>query len=255
MSTIRVHRRTRYTTVDRRAVNDERLSFRARGILAWLLDKPDDWRFDSESIARQGIEGRDAVRAALRELREAGYMIQRKVRGGDGRIVTETLVFEHPTEAAAFLSPEPGNPSPVPPPTAGEPAAGNPSSGAPGPLVNPETEDGDRSGATPREEGALFDCPQPAPQPVDLSINQRAQAIARAVYDGRNPRPVMPFPALIVMARRFLEAGHPDVALQRAMVDAPTITNGAVEFALNRGGRRQIPPPMQDRDLPERLVL
>ncbi len=68
MTTIRVDRRDRFTTIDRDLINDYSLSFRARGILVWLLDKPDGWTVRSDFISRAGNEGRDAVRTALGEL-------------------------------------------------------------------------------------------------------------------------------------------------------------------------------------------
>lgn len=99
MTTIRVDRRDRFTTVDRGLVNDDRLSFRARGILVWLLDKPDGWKIQADSIARQGKEGRDAVRSALCELEAAGYVERRKFRDGDGRWQSESIVRELPGQA------------------------------------------------------------------------------------------------------------------------------------------------------------
>jgi hypothetical protein len=88
--------RKRWTTVDRDVVNDKRLSFRARGVLVWLLDKPDTWEVRSNAIAGAGPEGRDAIRAAFQELEQFGYMKHRKVQHDDGRWVTETWVYERP---------------------------------------------------------------------------------------------------------------------------------------------------------------
>lgn len=119
MTTIRVAKRRRFTVISRDAVNDDRLSFRARGVLAWLLDKPDDWSCNSEQIASAGREGRDAVRVALRELQAAGYLRHEKVQGETGRWRTATMLFEVPT---------PENPSSVPTPE-------NPTVGKPGPVV------------------------------------------------------------------------------------------------------------------------
>lgn len=96
MSTIRVARRKRYATIARETVNDVRLSYRARGVLCWLLDKPDDWSADSESIAAQGKEGRDAVRTALKELERIGYLRRAKRQTDAGLWVTEWTVFERP---------------------------------------------------------------------------------------------------------------------------------------------------------------
>lgn len=124
MSTLRVARRRRYTQVDRRSVNDAQLSFRARGLLVWLLDKPDDWAVDSTSISEHASEGRDAIRTALRELELGGYLVRSKRQGDLGRWLTETLVYEHPDlRPDAWESvpgPTPGNPTP------GEPTVGGP---------------------------------------------------------------------------------------------------------------------------------
>lgn len=50
------------------------LSFRARGVLLHLLKLPDGTRLDSSRIAADGTEGRDAVRNALVELEQLGYV-------------------------------------------------------------------------------------------------------------------------------------------------------------------------------------
>lgn len=90
----------RWTAVDRRTINDEALSFRARGVLVWLLDKPEDWEWRSDTIALVGAEGRDAIRAAVRELEEHGYVERRRVQGESGRWLTETWVYERPEDSA-----------------------------------------------------------------------------------------------------------------------------------------------------------
>lgn len=101
MAIRRAPRRHRYTSVERSSLNDDRLSFRSRGVLVWLLDKPDDWRTDSTAIARAGKEGREAIRSALRELEEAGYLRRSKTQDEGGRWVTIVDVYETPEEADA----------------------------------------------------------------------------------------------------------------------------------------------------------
>ncbi len=94
--TIRVEHRKQFTVVDSRTINDEALSLRATGLLVWLLDKPDGWRINSIEISKRCKEGRDAVRAAIAELEEAGYITREKYRGPDGRWVNEAVVRERP---------------------------------------------------------------------------------------------------------------------------------------------------------------
>lgn len=116
-----------FTILDNAALNDERLSFRARGVLAYILSKPADWRTTSACLARVAKEGRDAIRAALNELKDAGYVVYEKIRdAATGRIATICTVYEVPVEGAnspevvRIAAPGPGKPAP------GEPNTGNP---------------------------------------------------------------------------------------------------------------------------------
>jgi len=74
MSIIRIAKRDNpYVQIDHRVLEDERLSWKAKGLLAYLLSKPRDWRVMSEDLVAKATDGRDAVKAAMRELRDAGY--------------------------------------------------------------------------------------------------------------------------------------------------------------------------------------
>lgn len=98
MTTIRVARRHRFTSIDRRTIRDKRLSFKARGVLVWLLDKPDDWHTSVELLAAESPEGAFSVRSACKELEQFGYL--RRVRRHEGgRYVVEWLLHEVPPDA------------------------------------------------------------------------------------------------------------------------------------------------------------
>lgn len=126
MNVIRVAKRQRYTVVDRRTVNDSRLTFRARGVLVWLLDKPDGWEITREELAKQTPEGQDAMRTVLKELVTLGYLVREKRQTENGTWVTDSVLYEVPdTEGGK-------------PPT-GQPKGGFPTAGFP-PSKNPKTE-------------------------------------------------------------------------------------------------------------------
>lgn len=78
MSILRVKRTPGYTSVPNRTLHDKRLSFRARGVLTFLLAHPDDWEISTGDLSAYAVEGRDAIRSALDELRKLGYVEQFK---------------------------------------------------------------------------------------------------------------------------------------------------------------------------------
>lgn len=68
------------------------LSARAIGVLVLMLSKPPGWRFSTERLALEVREGRDAVRAAVTELEEAGFVSRRQQAGENGVWVTVVKV-------------------------------------------------------------------------------------------------------------------------------------------------------------------
>lgn len=93
---VRRPRYHRFTVLPDEALNDERLTWKARGLLAFLLSKPDHWRTTSAHLANVGPDGRDAVRAGLAELEDAGYLVRRKYRDERGRWKQDTYVYDNP---------------------------------------------------------------------------------------------------------------------------------------------------------------
>jgi len=55
-------------------LNSKEISLKAKGLFAYIQSKPKDWKFSVDMIATQMKEGREAIRSALKELEEAGYL-------------------------------------------------------------------------------------------------------------------------------------------------------------------------------------
>ncbi len=122
---IRTARPDRYTIVHTHTIEDSRLSWTARGLLIYLLSKPDDWKVIVKELQRRGDLGRDGVYRLLQELRSTGYMNFVKHRAADGRIRGGTYyVFDTPGEGVSGI-PHPELPETVKPDTA-EPDPVNP---------------------------------------------------------------------------------------------------------------------------------
>ena len=83
---IRARRRYRFLIIDQQAVEDPRLSWAARGLLGYLLSRPDDWKVLIKDLQRRGDLGRDGIYKLVKELREAGYVHFHRARDHQGRI-------------------------------------------------------------------------------------------------------------------------------------------------------------------------
>jgi len=95
-----------HTTIANDALRDPRLSLKAKGLLALLLSLPDDWTYRLEWVVQQSKDGRDATRAALAELREAGYLKTTPARGDDGQFVGhDWLISDQPMDLEGEIDP------------------------------------------------------------------------------------------------------------------------------------------------------
>lgn len=85
-----------YTVLSNAVIRDDHLSYRARGVLMYLLSQPGDWETSSERIAAAGKEGRDAIRTALRELIDVGYVTRESEQTAAGHWVMHYTVRDTP---------------------------------------------------------------------------------------------------------------------------------------------------------------
>lgn len=142
---IRARRRYRFAITDQRSIEDERLSWAARGLFHYVLSRPDDWRILVDDLRRKGDLGRDGIYALLRELRRYGYMRYVPVRDEYGRIRGGIYyVHEVPYE------PDPDKPDTAEPDTV-QPDTARPCPAIPDALPNTETNQ--RTTTTTTESG------------------------------------------------------------------------------------------------------
>ncbi|MFD5462311.1 hypothetical protein ACFWIQ_05680 [Kitasatospora sp. NPDC127059] len=97
-----------FTVLPNGLLQDRRLSFTARGLLADLLSRPDGWREDGRQMADSSPQGRGAVRRALKELKDAGYYRVDTVRMPNGTVRSEAHVFDTPQSSPVVPRPASG---------------------------------------------------------------------------------------------------------------------------------------------------
>lgn len=79
MAVFRVHKTKDFTVMSNRHLRDKSLTLKAKGLLSVILSLPDDWKYSIAGLAAICKEGTSAVKSALQELTEAGYVTVTKL--------------------------------------------------------------------------------------------------------------------------------------------------------------------------------
>ena len=74
MAVFRAEKTKDYTIMSNHHLKDRRLSLKAKGLLSMMLSLPKEWDYTLKGLARISREGVDAIREAVRELEQAGYV-------------------------------------------------------------------------------------------------------------------------------------------------------------------------------------
>lgn len=243
-----------FTIIDNTALRDRALSFRARGILGYVLSNVEGWETSAEAIARMGTEGRDAVRTALNELEAAGYLQRSPHRGADGRWATEWVMHETPQAADVSAGQD----------RRWESDADNPrrlnrsgSTDAVSQALKEEDHQEDH-----QEDPALADARAEAPPLFEVeaavptatvgpqdSEPDAAKELLRWWWERQDPKPAgrSAWHSGLASVRAVLEAGWtPRDVGQALKVTPPPLSVGTLEFALNNARRQAGKPTRMD---------
>lgn len=117
MAVFRVEKNHSYTVMANHHLRDERLSLKSKGLLSLILSLPDDWRISIEGMTQFSSDGKDAIRSAIRELTDAGYITRAQTHSEAGTfsgydyIVHETPVASPSSGFPTMEKPTTENPT------------------------------------------------------------------------------------------------------------------------------------------------
>lgn len=88
-----------FVTVHKNFIHDNNITFKAKGILLYLLSRPDDWQIYESEILKHTNDGKDSLKSGIRELEKIGYVERIRKRDDKGHLNGyEYLVYEHPVQ-------------------------------------------------------------------------------------------------------------------------------------------------------------
>ena len=108
-----------FVMLDKGFIDDVHLSFKAKGILTYLLSKPDNWKVIVKDLINHSADGKAAVYSGLKELKKYGYYEKNPVRENGVIAYWESVVYECPIEQKKpqeAPTPKKSEKSPISPP-------------------------------------------------------------------------------------------------------------------------------------------
>ena len=97
MAVFRVEKTKDYTVMSNHHLKNKNLSLKAKGLLSQMLSLSDEWDYSLKGLASINKESVDAVRTAVLELEEAGYVVREQTRAAQGTFSqTAYTIYEQP---------------------------------------------------------------------------------------------------------------------------------------------------------------
>lgn len=104
MTTAKRHRKSNFTQVQNEFLEDNRLSWKAKGVLIYLLSRPEEgWTVNQQDIINRSKDSGTAVKSALKELKALKYLYIIKAKDYKGKFngsmwIYDDIPFECPIE-------------------------------------------------------------------------------------------------------------------------------------------------------------
>ena len=95
----RVHKSENYTVIHNSVIKNSRLSWKARGILTYLLSLPNDWKINMNDLKKRATDGINSLTTGVKELEKAGYIKRYPIKDDKGKIKEWAFnVYEIPVD-------------------------------------------------------------------------------------------------------------------------------------------------------------
>jgi len=94
----------RFTQFPNSWARDNRIGYRAKGLLILLMSHTDGWRISLEHLVHDSPDGITAIRTAVQQLEEAGYLTRTLVRNDKAQVEASEWVLSDPFELENLTS-------------------------------------------------------------------------------------------------------------------------------------------------------
>lgn len=98
MATYRVKKESgNFVTIHKGFIQDSNLSWKAKGLLLYLLSRPDDWKIYETELVKHTSDKLSSLKSGIKELEKVGYIERKRKRDDKGRLQGyDYEVYEQP---------------------------------------------------------------------------------------------------------------------------------------------------------------
>jgi hypothetical protein len=86
MPVFRAEKVSDYAVIAKHHLKNRALSYKAKGLMTFMLCVPDDWDYSMAGLAVLASDGIDGVRSGIKELEKHGYLTRRRIRDSGGKL-------------------------------------------------------------------------------------------------------------------------------------------------------------------------
>lgn len=115
-SIVKSNYKRNFTSVNNDFIRDQQLSWKAKGIIIYVMSLPDDWQLHISELFKHARDGRDSTYNGIRELIDRGYCRRSDVRDSRGMFagyeytISDRREFVPDAENPDTENPHTGNP-------------------------------------------------------------------------------------------------------------------------------------------------
>lgn len=96
MPVFRINKNSNYTVMSNFHLRDKNLSFKAKGMLSFMLSLPENWDYSLNGLCSISKEGISAIRSIIQELETNKYLKIKKFKDTKGLFEYEYCIYEYP---------------------------------------------------------------------------------------------------------------------------------------------------------------
>ena len=102
MSVFKITKNNNYTVMSNFHLRDKKLSYKAKGLLSFMLSLPENWDYSMRGLEKISKENIKAIRTILQELEKNKYLVRTRKQGEHGRFYYDYSIYETPYDLVPY---------------------------------------------------------------------------------------------------------------------------------------------------------